>query len=459
MDEEKEWKGNWFLPNFPEDKVSGTLKYSPSKGVYLELIGKRFLNSIKEDDILLGDVPNSTQITLLNCSRLSLWSSPNQNFYVNSFLIGHHFYNRQDLKFDSVVLSSKQFDEWFHIGSLDHEEKYSDDGILQASEFRYKYKDPIVFNIDSNVEGTISTHLNPKFEFSDVLTLKEYSTLKIDSEEKINVFELEKIARSFVHFVQLCYFEVVFFEEMIFTSNDILRKRHKKQFPKEIKFYRKQHFIDEKIKVKYHFENLTNYDQLRGNFKPLIENWYKLRDKLRPVTNILVYDLEPKMWTENDFLNMAQGVESFHKRFRYDEERDFLNKKDRIIYEKILKSLNNQNYERWLKKFFEKKKMLTKYKDRIGDILSELDYDIMNSIYQDKDDFIELVTINRHYYSHLDIDKEDEILDNQGLFELYVKLKVILTILVFKELKLNEDNMLFLIDRLIDQHSAVLERT
>ena len=82
----------------------------------------------------------------------------------------------------------------------------------------------------------------------------------------------------------------------------------------------------------------------------------------------------------------------------------------------------------------------------------------MKSFSNDKDSFIEVITTNRHYYSHLDIDKENDIVDNRGLFVLYVKLRVILAILVFKEIGLSEKQMIFVIDRLFYQNSAITRK-
>lgn len=457
MFEEKEWKGNWFLPEFPENKVPGTLKYIPGKGSTLELIGASFHHQ-KDYDIILGDVPHNNEITLLKSFSNGLRHLPNPKFYVNSFLVGHHFYKKEDLVFNSLTVSSSQFDEWFHVDSLESSNKLNDEGQRESVNFSYSYKEPISFKIGEKIDGKIRTYLNQRPGFADVLTLREHSKLEIDSEETFDVFELEKLGRSFIHFIQLCSYEVVFFDEMIFKSNKILIKRYNEEVPKEIEFYRKQIYIDRDFRAKYHFDDLTNYHQLKEDFIPLIENWFAHRYKLEPITNILVYDHEPKVWSENDFLNMAQGLDSFHKRFRPFEERDFLNSRDKKIYDKIIELINNQNYERWLAKFFEKKRILTTYKDRIKELIYEFDDDLMKSFSNDRDSFIEVITTNRHYYSHLDIDKENDIVDNRGLFVLYVKLRVILTILVFKEIGLSEKQMMFVTDRLFYQNSAIIRK-
>ncbi len=39
MIEEFEYKGKWWLPDKPEKQISGTLRFNPTDGAVLELIG------------------------------------------------------------------------------------------------------------------------------------------------------------------------------------------------------------------------------------------------------------------------------------------------------------------------------------------------------------------------------------------------------------------------------------
>ena len=76
MDEEKEWVGKWYLPDSPQNKVDGTLKYSPIKGMRLEIMGSIFESRTdmwKPIDVVLGDVAYDNEITLIDCFLGNSW--------------------------------------------------------------------------------------------------------------------------------------------------------------------------------------------------------------------------------------------------------------------------------------------------------------------------------------------------------------------------------------------------
>ena len=70
MTENFEIKGQWFLPDNPKSRVSGTLFYDTNKGFYLELFGDFNesqiipVSDILEFDFILGLTSDSKEITL-----------------------------------------------------------------------------------------------------------------------------------------------------------------------------------------------------------------------------------------------------------------------------------------------------------------------------------------------------------------------------------------------------------
>jgi len=53
-----EYKGRWWLPDKPEKRISGTLRFTPNEGAILELIGSfkdtKDINKMLEPEIILG---------------------------------------------------------------------------------------------------------------------------------------------------------------------------------------------------------------------------------------------------------------------------------------------------------------------------------------------------------------------------------------------------------------------
>ena len=70
LDQKLEYKGYWFLPSAPDNKVAGILTYYPNEKIVLELIGC-FSNSLselfehKEESVIYGSTSDAKLITLL----------------------------------------------------------------------------------------------------------------------------------------------------------------------------------------------------------------------------------------------------------------------------------------------------------------------------------------------------------------------------------------------------------
>ncbi len=125
--EEFEYKGRWWLPENPENKISGNLSFHPINGINLELIGsfKRYadLFRITPIDLILGTTSNGKDITLYNCvDRTSSFSS--QGFLSTSFIadyvfIGHHFEKEKDIIFNNLSINYSYLEEWTGISCFE----------------------------------------------------------------------------------------------------------------------------------------------------------------------------------------------------------------------------------------------------------------------------------------------------------------------------------------------------
>src|SRR6185295_751441 len=112
-------KGLWFLPDNPDRQVTGILTYDPSEGADLELLGTlvdhRSSKEIHEPDFILGYTTDNKAITLYKSyeySRSFLSGIDTAKYTTNFILIGDHFTNEIEFKFDKVKGRFKNLDEW-----------------------------------------------------------------------------------------------------------------------------------------------------------------------------------------------------------------------------------------------------------------------------------------------------------------------------------------------------------
>lgn len=110
---EFENRGIWFLPNKPDEKISGIPKYTPEKGVLLELIGA-FLTEQNEFELILGEIESGKAVTLYNSYIINHTFSATFNvstIFSNFAFVGEQITKISKLKFQKAVVYLKYLDE------------------------------------------------------------------------------------------------------------------------------------------------------------------------------------------------------------------------------------------------------------------------------------------------------------------------------------------------------------
>ena len=121
MKNENEYKGIWWLPEKPEEKIPGTLKFNNDDGVTLDLFGSFKTNKSRtnkrEYEIILESTSNGKWITLYNSFDIQRgFSTPGFDsckIFSNLMLIGkEHLEKKSKLKFHKPTIYLKNLDEW-----------------------------------------------------------------------------------------------------------------------------------------------------------------------------------------------------------------------------------------------------------------------------------------------------------------------------------------------------------
>ena len=126
MSEKFEFKGIWWLPDKPEEQISGTLRFVAAEGAVLELIGSfkdlQDMNKILEPEIILGISSNGKNITLYKCfetkSTISFPGFQTSSFYGNVVFVGVHFQKAEEIKFNNLSIHYLHLDEWILDSSI-----------------------------------------------------------------------------------------------------------------------------------------------------------------------------------------------------------------------------------------------------------------------------------------------------------------------------------------------------
>ena len=133
LDESGEWAGLWWLPEAPDERLPGVLRYDAKGGLSLSLIGafeerifrqlapgvKDELEGLRVWDVIYG-VAQQREITLLGCIRIKsrrsigarVESPDTQTVSVTTAIIGAHVSGREDAAFEAAEISVEDLMLW-----------------------------------------------------------------------------------------------------------------------------------------------------------------------------------------------------------------------------------------------------------------------------------------------------------------------------------------------------------
>jgi ApeA N-terminal domain 1 len=131
-------RGKWWLPDAPDDRVHGTVTYSPVQGITLRLDGKFqhpelqeiFLLKPFKSECILGESVEDEFVTLhrVFASRVSRTDT----FRANTLIIGERFGSVSDFRISGALIGYTNLEEWTAVRMLRMEKGTSTDSYRVA---------------------------------------------------------------------------------------------------------------------------------------------------------------------------------------------------------------------------------------------------------------------------------------------------------------------------------------
>ncbi len=458
-----EYKGLWWLPERPENTVTGTLRYTSSEGILLELVGS--FNEIKDvgkmlsPEIILGISSDGKPITLYKCfEKSSVLSSPGLQtslFYVSLVFVGAHFQDAKDIKFNSMSVYYSYLDEWVDISGFKKEY------LGQGKELVIKFQlpEPIRADISDTLTLAIifkATECCDPF-FLKQINIKQKAEIKIEVSEDTSFEELEKIIYHIRNFLTIATMKSVqvlnikgttkINEEMI--DNEVCRP------PVEILY--RQLGMPEGQETLHSSEMFFTYTDISDRFEYFLKNWLKDSTLLEAVYNpyfAMLYN--PRMYIEDRFLNLVKAIESFHK-YKYDGK--YLPDEEyKPIYEALINTIPKEaqkdlkdkleEYLRYGNEFSLRKRMkhiIDKYRD------------VVDIFIKDRKSFIEKVVNTRNYLIHRNWQLREHTASGEELYHLTQKLRICFETCLLSQLGFNSLEIRNLFIRHLDYRDELIK--
>lgn len=414
LDQNLEYKGYWYLPTEPEDRVAGVLTYTPNERIVLELMGCfgeyswSILSKKEEEPVIFGRTADGKNVTLINNIRSLKINSgadfPLVRYTCNFMVIGKHVKSMDEKRNYWATARIPALSLWCQPGALtttmffDKKKSINHVNLSFSTEFRSR-KDVISHvKVDGNTGIKImkgvrynGDHFAPEIE--------QFSYLEVRKKEKTSIKELLTDIFMFEQFLSLATLSIVK------SSAITLYDRNTYQQIEKTRYYRRIHIIHAYGERKNlqnpelkSFRYLFDYPTIEDIYPQILKKWYNEPMELAPIRFHLVNSLEKKRYYSSiDFLIIIQALEGFCWRFR--------SKKYRKTH-----GLQERDY--------------SDLYAMMGSLLSEFgDIDLIKKCEIDKDAVVD----SRNYYSHfMPKDEGKKVLDGVELYDLTIRLRILL---------------------------------
>jgi hypothetical protein len=437
-----EYSGLWWLPSNPENKVAGSLTFSNQNGIELKLIGSlegldAINNRYRKHAVIWGITNAGKSITLSECLaaglKIGLPGFVSQDYWIHLCFISAHLTEEQ-LRFKRLVVKYSRLVDWVRTSGLTmtmHEDE------PYKRQFNYNLPEEIKA---TTTKGTVSIDFsfNAEGDFFDEMHLRQSISMEIgaDIEREFDDLLLRYV-RPFQNFLTLATTK-----PNSIVSVDVYSK-HKSfeksdgtgvvETPIEVVFPQR-HLEPKSEKLLIPQYMLFTMRDI-PNFQTAVERWLTVADELDSVCNLffgVMYN--SSMYLEQEFLNMVQAVESYHRRRM---KNSVLPKEQHRVRVRAILSEVSGEYKDWLTEILTYSNE-PRLKHRLSELFEKVDM-ILSPLITDKDQFAKKVSDTRNYLTHYDQHLKDKAAKGGKIAMLTAQLSYILQACLLLELGFSQE--------------------
>lgn len=449
-----EIKGYWWLPN-SDEKVAGILFYQHDS-IKLELIGllgsnnieNHFSNQSENVSIILGYSDKGEEFTLLDSFQSNFnINSPGymtETYTINSFIVGAHFNTQEEISFHSMVIYPTYFSKWVAKSPFNREYILKD-GIISTIG-SIKFNEPTMFkinveSINAKIEETYSSNLSA--DIHQEINWNYKSGFKVIPNEwqnlewfRKNMFDLRDLYTLFIGYPTYFNNVILYGNEQMVGSQTTRLKYYLFTIQKDVKIRDKFNWNDAMIK----------YRDIHDNLSDIFNSWFEKQDVLKTVVDLYLGDFYKETYLETKFLNAVQTLEIYHRKLHGGKLMD------ESDYEKYSLQLSEYTISNFPPEFANKitgmlihgneYSLSKRFREIINSLNKETKtYLIGNSDARGK--FIQQLVDTRNYLTHYDVGNKKNVLKDSGeLFYSVQRLKALATLILYKEIGVNEELVL-----------------
>lgn len=441
-----ELSGIWWLPDNPERKISGAVSFQNEDKITLDLIGSfRDLPplggiEVFQPELILGITDNGKICTLYRNyeieSRLSSPGFLKSIFEANYLFIGKHYKSPEEIRFSSVQANFTNLESW--IGQQPFKMNFS------KEEYSILYTVPSDFEslipaLNATIRST--SNFNTYEEQFKKAVWQHTAFLRVAPDDWQDFMWFWKIIYNLNNFLTLLVGQTIYIKRLIGFGDDIqVKKDLKIKESIEVFYAQKKPNVKDKIFI---FDMIVPLPRVFDDITDILQLWFSKMDTLRSVYDLFFGTFyNPSMYLQFHFLALTQAIESFHRVTiggKYLSNNDWETHRATIsnCIPNTLESSHKQSLENRIK--YGNEYSLRK---RMQDLIDSLHTEVLEAITPSKKYYSGVIVDTRHYLTHYDDDLKENALDGTELFYANERLKILLIILLMKEIGIDERHVI-----------------
>ena len=330
-----EYKGYWWKPDDPDNKVAGVLTYKPGESITLELIGTfdkendavvAFLNK-SEESVIHGALGNAKKVTLLKCH-------PSGNVNLSSFFpiirytciycfIGRCYSGMDEEGDFRMTVHFPELSYWCHPGVLretfmkNKEQK----GQIISLSFEALFGGKTLADVELDDGYTIQLKAGASLGGDPALLSNEIgqsSWLEISRNEKVSFNQLLSHIYKFEEFLSIATMRVVESSEITIYDEEYYQEYNDGEKHHHGVYFFSSHWKGKDNEKVDTLKFLFGYDDIKDRLGEMMRLWYADKNDMYPVRSNLVDSLEKKrVFSNMDFLILARALDGYCIRSKY----------------------------------------------------------------------------------------------------------------------------------------------
>ena len=438
------------MPEKPEIELQGTLVYSLEEGIELNLLGEfddlHLSDKPHDINLICGFTTKGKEISLYKCFESHRSSSmpgiATSKYIVNYLFVGKYFKTRTELVFNNLTAEIDKLSPWVRKYGF---KKTEYDKALQKTTVVYERPQEIKFKIADGIIGQFNFSFTAPFTKNiPKINLEQKSHLELRLD---HLKHFDKIIKDYFHFqnfltvglYHLTHPISIKLRDESFQQADASNKEKI-----DIRLFFRPHILQNQTKKNHARDFLFSYEDVETDFEKFIQHWFENENLLKPVISMIVDSFNHNSpFTENSFLNIVQGLETYHRRFENNANIPKEKHKQRVT--EILDTVH-EKHKKWLESKLHFSNEPTLHQ-RLEFLLEENRNETLDKIIADKSKFIKDVKNSRNYYTHYDKRLEKKSIKGTELYLLSEKLKILLICVILKKIGIPKEKISELLSR------------